>query len=318
MMSDERETLVDGFVRGLRSSATRDVYRRTIRAFAAFLTGSVPSDDPAALRRADAALLRATRRDVERYRELVEQDAAPATVAKALSALTAFYGWLVDEGKVDRNPAAQARRPKVAEGSPRRGLSIEEVLRILAACERGVGPLIAARDRALVVILAVQGLRISEALGIRVEDLAEEQGVRVATIRRKGGKVVRVPLAAVTTAALDTWATAAGITEGPIFLAVHLGGELTRGAAITRKAAWQRIRTLAERAGLSRDVHPHLFRHGAVTESLAHGIPLHLVQSFAGHADPRTTQRYNAHREALTNPTAHVLGGLVDAGEKDR
>jgi site-specific recombinase XerD len=288
-------SLVDAFVRGLPSVATRTAYRWAIQSFAEFLGRD---------------LLTASRRDIEAHRANLEAAGrAPATIAKVLSALSGFYDFAVDEGVIDRNPATSARRPKVADTSPRRALSPAEVRAILAVPD--VSKLVGLRDRALLVTLVVQGWRVSEALGLRVEDLAEEGGHKVATICGKGGKVARVPLAAATWQAITAWLESANATTGPVFVAVTKGGVVVAGEAVSQQAAWKRLQSIAEKAGVARHVHAHLFRHGAVTTALASGVPLHQVQDFARHADPRTTRRCDSHRASLANPAPHVLAAAL-------
>lgn len=175
--------------------------------------------------------------------------------------------------------------------------------------------LIGLRDRALLTALALQGFRISEALGICVEHLDHELGHRVAEIRGKGDKLCRVPLSAATWDAMSTWTTAAGITSGPIFVGVTKAGKVEIGTAISSQSAWKRVRKLARQAGIEKAMHPHLFRHAAITAALGAGVPLHQVQDFGRHADPRTTRRYDSHRQSLSNPTTHVLAGLMCSTE---
>ena len=294
--------LVDAYLRGLPSDATRAAYRRAVASFGAFL-----GRDP----------LAATRRDVEAFRAHLEgMGRAPATIGRAMSAISGFLGFAVDEGVLDRNPAAAARRPRLPDASPRRALSPEEVRALLSAPD--VTTLVGVRDKAMLTALAVQGWRISELLGLRVGDLDEEGGHRVATIRGKGGKSTRVPLAASTWAAIIGWVEAADIVDGPVFVAVDRKGgrRAITGRAMSIQTAWTRVRLLAKRAGLHRDVHPHLFRHGAITAALDAGVPLRDVQDFARHADPRTTRRYDSHRQSLANPTPHVLAArFADAEE---
>ena len=288
-------SLMDAFLRGLPSVATRTAYRRAIQSFAEYLGRDV---------------LTATRRDIEAHRANLEAAGrAPATIAKVLSALSGFYAFAVDEAVIDRNPASSARRPKISDTSPRRALSPADVRAILAVPD--VSKLAGLRDRALLVTLVVQGWRVSEALGLRVEELAEESGHKVATIRGKGGKVARVPLAAATWQAIMVWLQAADVTTGPVFVAVTKGGVVIAGEAVSQQAAWKRLQAIAARAGVTRHVHAHLFRHGAVTTALASGVPLHQVQDFARHADPRTTQRYNSQRASLANPAPHVLAATL-------
>lgn len=285
-------SILDAYLRGLLTETTRKVYRRCIGQFDTFLGGR--------------DLLSASRREVEAYRSYMEDlGRAPSTIGKAMSALTGYYGFAVDEEAIEKNPAARARRPKLPQESPRMGLSRQEVRALFDATSGS--ELIDHRDRALVMLLAIQALRLSEALGLHVEDLGEELGHHVAVVRGKGAKVSRVPLAAPVHQAIQDWTTAAGIESGPIFVRVKKGGAIVRGRAISPQCAWKRIRVLGERAGLSRPVHPHLFRHGAATAALDAGVPLREVQDHLRHADPRTTRRYDSHRRSLNNPAPHVL-----------
>lgn len=215
--------LVQAYLRGLPSCATREVYSQVIRDFEGFVA---------------CDLLAVSRRQVEAYRaHLDAQGRAPATIAKHLSALTGYFDFLVDEGVLDKTPMSRARRPKVSDLSPRRALSQAEVQALLAVPD--VNTLVGLRDLALLTALVAQGWRVSEALKLNVEDLAEEQGHRVATVHGKGGKTVRVPLAAATSAALMSWMAAAGITTGPLFLGVHKGGSKRK------KRPWRDSRPLS-------------------------------------------------------------------------
>ncbi len=283
------------FLRGLPSTATRVVYGRAINQFASFLGGSA---------------LDGNRRDVEAFRAHLEAlGRAPATIAKTMAALTGLFAFAVDEDVLDRNPARRARRPKVPTTSPRQGLSPDEVRALLAATDPD--NLIGLRDGVLLLLLAVQAWRISEALGLRVEHLGEEGGHRVATVTGKGRKVCRVPLAGTTWQAVSRWLDAAAIKEGPLLAPVLKGGRVARGRAMSAQAAWKRVRVLGQQAGLQRPIHPHLFRHGAATMLLDRGVPLRDVQDHLRHADPRTTRRYDSHRLSLNNQSPHVLACVV-------
>ena len=94
-------------------------------------------------------------------------------------------------------------------------------------------------------------------------------------------------------------------------VAVTKDGIVVPGEAVSQDAAWKRLQSIAKKARVSRHVHARLFRHGAVTTALASGVPLHLVQDFARHADPRTTRRYDSHRASLANPAPHVLAAML-------
>ena len=286
--------LVFAYLRGLPSESTRTVYRRALRQFDSYL--------------GNKDRLTATRRDVEAYRSHLEQlGRAPATIAKTLAALTGFYLYAQDDGVIDLNPAARARRPKVPSVSPRQGLSPSEVQALLAVLDSTP---IGLRDRALLLLLAVQAWRIAECLGLQVEDLGEEAGHKVATVHGKGAKICRVTLAASTWQAIQDWMKVADITQGPILVPVRKDNRVIQGKPISAQSAWRRLRLLGKMAGL-RPIHAHLFRHGAATALLDQGVPLRDVQDHLRHADPRTTRRYDSHRLSLENQSPHVLSAAV-------
>jgi len=292
-------SIVDAFLRGLPSEATRTTYRRAIRLLDAFL--------------GDRSLAVATRRDIEAWR-IAQEDAgrAPSTIAKSMSAVSGLFDFFMDEEVISRNPAARARRPKVPSESPRQGVSPAEVKAMIRACDPDT--LIGLRDRMMIIVLAVQGWRISELLGLRVEDLGEELGRKVATITGKGAKVCRVPLAADAWAAMVRWMETAGIASGPLMVPVLKAGHVETGHIMSRQAADARIKRIAKASGIKRRVHAHLFRHGCATAALDADVPLRDVQDHLRHADPRTTRRYDSHRRSLANPTPHVLASKMLGG----
>jgi site-specific recombinase XerD len=255
---------------------SRDAYRRDLQAWAQWCTAH------------HLPLLEARRQHVELWlRELEDAGEAPSTRKQRLAALSGYYQTAVDEGVLTANPAVRVRRPPVDEDSQRLGVDRDQGKRLLAAAEAS-GP----RDHLLACLLLLEGLRVSEALGLDVDDLAAVPGHRVAHVLGKGGKRRDVALAPRTIYALDT----------------HLGDRTTgailstaTGKRMDRKAAWKVIHRLAR-------VSPHSLRHGFVTAALDAGVPLHRVQDAAGHADPRTTRRYDRARNALDNHAAYAVG----------
>jgi site-specific recombinase XerD len=135
-------------------------------------------------------------------RQLAELDGcSPATVARRLSAISGFYRYALSEELVARNPVAQVRRPKGGTETISTGLDKDELTALLAAAAAEAdGP----RTHALVLLLGLNGLRISEALSAKVTDLLTERGHRVLKITRKGGKRQTVPLAPRTAEAIDS------------------------------------------------------------------------------------------------------------------
>jgi len=266
--------------------ATREAYGRDLRAWGRFLA-SVGVEP-----------LHAHRSHVELWaRDMEVQGLAPATVARRLTAVSGFYAYAQDEELIARNPVARVRRPRLSDESPRLGLNRDELAALLAAAERS-GP----RDHALACLLGLNGLRVSEAVGADVADLGQERGHRVLAVRRKGGKRQLAPLAPRTVAAVE--AMLAGREEGPLFA--------TRtGRRMDRYAAQKVVRRLARQAGVGKVVSPHSLRHSFVTAALDAGVPLRDVQDAAGHADPRTTRRYDRGRHSLDRHATYAVAAAL-------
>ena len=157
-------------------------------------------------------LLEVQRAHLELFARWMENEGRMrSTVARRLSTLTGFYRYCHTEGILDRNPAANVRRPKVDHESRTLGLDRNELGALLV--QAGLGT---PRDHALVTLLAMNGLRIAEALGADIDDLDFDRGHRTLRIVRKGDKHVTIPLAPRTGRALDLYI---GEREaGPIFL----------------------------------------------------------------------------------------------------
>jgi site-specific recombinase XerD len=245
--------------------------------------------------------LAASRAHVDTWaRKLAEiEGRTPATVARKLSAVSGFFRYAVNEDVIGRNPVAAVRRPKVGSDTQSTGLDRDE-LALLIAAARNDG----LRTHALVVLLAFNGLRISEALGADATDLDVERGHRVLRITRKGGKKSTIPLAPRTSESIDTYLD--GRTSGPLF-ATSTGGRLDSAAV------WRTLRRLAAVAvpAKATSLHPHDLRHAFVTLSLDAGASLRDVQDAAGHADPRTTRRYDRARYNLDRHPTYALAGLI-------
>ena len=143
--------------------------------------------------------------------------AARATITRRLSTIAGFYKYAVQEELLDRSPAAHVRRPRIDYESHAVALDRNELGALLVAA--GLGP---PAGHALISLLALNGLRVSEATGADIEHLGLERGHRTLVITRKGGKVVTVPLAPRTARAIDL--AIGERTEGPVFVARDAGG----------------------------------------------------------------------------------------------
>jgi integrase len=183
---------------------------------------------------------------------------ARATVTRRLSTIAGFYKYAVEEELLDRSPAAHVRRPRVDYESHAVALDRNELGALLVAA--GLG---APRDHALIALLALNGLRVSEAAGADIEHLGLERGHRTLTVTRKGGKVVTVPLAPRTARAIDL--AIGERAEGPVFLA----GDDRR---LDRHGAGRIVRATARRAGIGKIVTPHTLRHAFITAAQGRGV----------------------------------------------
>ena len=179
-----------------------------------------------------------------------------STIARRLSTLSSFYKYCQIEDIVDKNPAANIRRPKVNDESRTLGLDRNELGALLV--QAGLGDL---RDGALITLLVLNGLRISEALKADIDDLSTERGHRTLAIVRKRGKHVTVPIAPRTGRALELYIDER--TMGPIFLGVE-------GGRMDRYCADRMVKRLVKKAGSTSGSRPTV---SATRSSPQHSTP---------------------------------------------
>lgn len=218
---------------------------------------------------------------------------SPATRRRRAASLRAFYRFAADDGRTDGDLAAALTLPRARRTLPD-PLTVDEVAALLDAVEPD-GPL-GLRDRALLELLYGAGLRVSEALGLDLEDLALARGrVRVTG---KGDRQRQVPIGDAAADAIATWLGGprdALMEARPGVRAPARGGPLfvgARGARMGRMEAWRAIRRAASAAGIRQDVSPHTLRHSFATHLLECGADLRVVQELLGHATIATTQLY--------------------------
>jgi integrase/recombinase XerD len=190
------------------------------------------------------ALFAVRRADIEGFaRDLEEQGRARATVTRRLSTIAGFYSYAVEEELLAASPAAHVRRPRVDYESHAVALDGNELGALLVAA--GLEP---SGEHGLISLLALNGLRVSEATGADIEHLGLERGHRTLTITRKGGKIVTISLAPRTARAIDL--AIGERTEGPVFLAAD-------GRRLDRHRAGRIVRKTARRARIAKTVTPH-------------------------------------------------------------
>lgn len=232
--------------------------------------------------------------EVRRYR--------PSTVSRRMSVVAGFYRTCVIDAVLEHSPAEYVRRPNVPAESPTLGLTHLQFEALLTTAKQSTNRC----DFALVAMLGLLGLRISEATGSNIEDLGEEHGHRVLRVRGKGDKVVLVPLPPAVGRAIERATDSR--TVGPILLT-------RRDTRMDRHCATRRLRRLAEQAGVKLPrMHPHMLRHTFVTTMLDAGVDLRDVQIAARHADPRTTMRYDRARKNLDRHPNYILAAYMASG----
>lgn len=280
------EALALGWLLGYTNPLTRAAYSTDLRQWANWCG------------RAGVGLLEATRAHLEAFARLSESEGlAPATVARRLAAIAGFYAYATEEGAMDRNPAVHLRRPRVPTDSPRLGLDRNEARAFLDAAIAT-----SARDAALAHLLTLNALRVSEACSASIADLDTTRGHRTLKVTRKRGRREAVPLAPPTFTAVSE--AIGDRTAGPLLLD-------GAGARLDRHDAARIVARLAKVAGIAKKLSPHSLRHTAVTLALDAGVPLRDVQDLAGHADPRTTRRYDRARGSLDRHGTYALAGFL-------
>ncbi|RCG33364.1 site-specific tyrosine recombinase XerD [Sphaerisporangium album] len=207
------------------------------------------------------------------------------SAARAVSAVRGLHRFAVREGFAAHDPARGVHPPSRLRHLPK-AIGVAEVERLIAAAGPDDGPL-AQRNRALLEVLYGTGARISEAVGLAVEDV--EAGHVL--LRGKGGRARVVPLGRFAGEALRAYLHRARpliCPPGRDTPALFLNA---RGGRLTRQGAWEVLRSAAERAGLD-GVSPHMLRHSFATHLLDGGADVRVVQELLGHASVTTTQVY--------------------------
>ncbi|MEV6033168.1 site-specific tyrosine recombinase XerD [Nonomuraea sp. NPDC051941] len=208
-----------------------------------------------------------------------------SSAARAVSAVRGLHRFALREGVTAHDPAHEVRPPRQPRRLPK-AISVDEVERLIAASGPDGAPL-TLRNRALLEVLYGTGARISEAVGLAVDDLEVDQ-VR---LRGKGERMRVVPLGRYARSALDAYLVRARpglLAHGRGTPAVFLNA---RGGRLTRQGAWEVLQAAAERAELD-GISPHVLRHSFATHLIDGGADVRVVQELLGHASVTTTQVY--------------------------
>ncbi|WP_084143642.1 site-specific tyrosine recombinase XerD [Amycolatopsis taiwanensis] len=285
---------------------TLESYARDLRRYAEHLARAEVTDFRRVTEAEVAAFGAALREGDDEHPPL-----AVSSAARALVAVRGLHRFAHLEGITDEDPAREVRPPTTGRRLPK-ALPVDDVLRLLnMPAAAGKGGERALRDRALLELLYSTGARISEAVGLDLDDV--DSGERTVLLDGKGGKQRLVPIGKPALAALDAYlvrARPALVGRGRGSAALFLNA---RGSRLSRQSAWQVLKTNAERAGISASVSPHTLRHSFATHLLEGGADVRVVQELLGHASVTTTQVYtlvtvNTLREIYAHAHPRALG----------
>ena len=244
---------------------------------------------------------------VARYaRRLEAAGLSPASAARKLAAVSGWYAWLARRGHISTSPATGAATASQPAGGPPATprLTRDQALALMHAADTAPGPQ-RARTAALMAVLLFTGARVGEVIGADVGDLGLDQGRRVLWVARNGQRH-GLPLPPAAAARIDACLAIRPARAGPLF-ATRTGGRLFAADV------WRVVRRLAARAALPPDLAehlgPHAMRYSFAILYLDAGGSLRELQNALGHADPRTTRRYDRARP----PADRAPGDLVAA-----
>lgn len=218
-----------------------------------------------------------------------EQGKAATTISRMMAAMKAFFNYECMQACIRRNPAESLHAPKVEKKAPV-VLSVDQVSALLAQPSGQTPKEI--RDKAMLALLYATGIRVSELIGIQMEDINMNIGFLVC---RDGERERTIPFGRSAKAALEEYLE-------------HARNELLRGkgsdyffvnctgGAMSRQGFWKIIKYYGEKAGIEEDITPHTLRHSFAAHLIARGADMRAVQTILGHSDMATTQMYAAYR----------------------
>ncbi|HEV7210803.1 MAG TPA: site-specific tyrosine recombinase XerD [Blastococcus sp.] len=270
--------------RGLAANTIAS-YRRDLRRYAEYLAGAGVRGLGEIAESDVSGFLAALRQGDDDHPPLSATSAARAVVA-----VRGLHRFALLDGLVPDDVAHEVRPPTPARRLPK-AVPVESVVALIEAAGAVEGPR-GLRDRALLELLYGTGARISEAVGLAVDDV--DRGLAAVRLAGKGGKERVVPVGSYALRAVEDYLVRArpalatsgkGVRGGRLFLNA-------RGGPLSRQSAWSILRTAAERAGLTAEMSPHTLRHSFATHLLDGGADVRVVQELLGHASVTTTQVY--------------------------
>lgn len=314
-MAADLDALADSLVAGQLSPRTRKAYASDL----AELIG--------ALERWGLGLGDVTRDHLHLYRRWLTGEtvpglpehprSAPATVSRKVSVIRQLFLEAFERGLITANPASRLRGFRVSPESKSQGLTRQEARDLLAAIDTRT--LLGLRDRAMLSLMLRTGIRRMDVLSATIGALSQHQGHRVLRVLGKGAKERTIKIPVDCWRDLEAWLEAAAAVRlhepnTPLFVGLRrvrtgqrrdpqkppIYNVIGNGQKpLAEKAVWKVVERTVRAAGIEGNITPHSTRHTFITLALDGGAPLHKVQVAAGHADPRTTERYWRTKENL-------------------
>lgn len=217
---------------------------------------------------------------------LREKGRASSTVSRSLASLRSFYKYLIQDQVIIESPVTDMELPKLEKKLPR-VLTLKEAEHLLN--QPDITKPIGTRDKAMLEILYATGVRVSELVGLNVQDLNME--AEILRCNGKGGKERIVPVGSVAVRSVQDYLSRCRLKilkkegEKALFLNQH-------GGRLTRQGFWKILKKYSKKAKITEEITPHTLRHSFATHLLENGADLRSVQEMLGHADITTTQIY--------------------------
>ncbi len=233
------------------------------------------------------SLLTVTEEQLQNYlADRFDGGVSPRSTARMLSCLRGFYRYQVRENRIEQDPTALIQNPRLGRPLPK-SLSEDDVEALLAAPDTDSA--LGLRDRTMLEVIYACGLRVSELVGLTLQQVNLRQGV--VRIIGKGSKERLVPLGDEALQWIRVY-----LKDGRPELLNGVQTDIlfpsARARMMTRQTFWHRLKQLATKAGIDKELSPHTLRHAFATHLLNHGADLRVVQLLLGHSDLSTTQIY--------------------------
>ncbi|MFC3150937.1 site-specific tyrosine recombinase XerD [Litoribrevibacter euphylliae] len=279
-MNADNEQIISNYLDSLwlekgLSDNSLAAYRRDLKSLAEFVE------------KLDKTLLQVDRIDLMDYLgSRMRAGYKARSTARMMSCVRSFYRYLIRESKISEDPTQNLESPKLGRPIPD-SLTEEEVDRLLDAPD--IKTNLGLRDRTMLEVLYATGLRVSELVGLRLEQVNLRQGL--VRVTGKGNKERLVPLGE---EAMDWIESFLKEARGEMLpdLSDSIVFPSQQGRPMTRQTFWHRIKRYAIEAGITKHLSPHTLRHAFATHLLNHGADLRVVQMLLGHSDLSTTQIY--------------------------